>query len=352
MTPERPITGEATPPASDRQVVYLQPAFPPSYEEDEIDLLELWGVVWSGRWLIAGLTFLATAAAVLVSLYVLPVIYRSEAVLAPVEKEQGGIGALSGLVGSLPLPISLPGGGKSEHILAFLNSRTLRERLIAKYDLLPVLYKDIWDAERKAWKVEDPDKAPTLIKALQAKALDSFFSVSQDKKSGLVTIAWQGEDPAWCAEMLRRVIHELQFFLENEYVTDARREREFVEQQLAKATAELEYWERQVPTEELTLGKITRERLAAQTVYTELRKQLELAKISEARENITFKVLDPPFVPERKYKPKRALIVALTAVTTLFLAIFLVFIRHAVQNARRRTGETEENKGAPQAVDA
>ncbi len=355
MTTERSSIGNGpTPAAGGREVVYLQPAFGPPYEEDEIDLLDLWRVLWSGRWLVAGITILATAAAVLVSLYLLPVTYRSEAVLAPVEKEGGGMGALSGLVGSLPLPISLSGGGKSESILAFLNSRTLRQRLIEKYDLLPLLYPGLWDPERKAWKVEDPEEAPTVVKALQSKALDSLFSVSQDKKTGLVTLAWEGEDPAWCADMLRRVIGELRFFLDNEYVTDARREREFVEKQLAKATAELEYWERQVPSEELTLAKISRERLAAQTVYTELRKQLELAKISEARENVTFKVLDPPFVPERKYKPKRTLIVALTAMTSLFLAVFLVFARHAVRNARQRAGEGGEEAAAapPQAAGA
>ncbi len=343
MNTDRTMGNE--PPATDqrKEIVYLQPAFGPPYEEDEIDLLDLWRVIWSGRWFIAGVTFLATAAAVLVSLYVLPVIYRSEAVLAPVQKEQSGLGALSGLVGSLPLPISLPGGGSG--ITNFLNSRTLKERLIKKYNLLPVLYPDIWDPNRKTWTVEDPADAPTVVKALQSKVLDNLFSVSQDKKTDLVTIAWEGEDPAFCAEMLQHVIDELQFFLENEYVTDARREREFVEKQLAKATAELEYWERQVPSEELTLAKITRERLAAQTVYTELRKQLELAKISEARENITFKVLDPPFVPERKYKPKRSLIVALTMVTSLFLAVFLVFAHHAVQNARQRHDEAAESDG-------
>jgi len=75
MTTERSaIPTEPAPPTDARQVVYVQPAFGPPYEEDEIDLLDLWRVIWSGRRLIAGVTFLATAAAVLVSLYVLPVI--------------------------------------------------------------------------------------------------------------------------------------------------------------------------------------------------------------------------------------------------------------------------------------
>ena len=125
------------------------------------------------------------------------------------------------------------------------------------------------------------------------------------------------------------------FFLENEYVSDARREREFVEGQLAKASTELEYWERQVPSEKLTLSKITRERLASQTVYTELRKQLELAKINEAKELETFKILDKPYVPEEPFKPKKTLIVALVFVAAFFISLLVVFFLNFIRNLKK-----------------
>jgi uncharacterized protein involved in exopolysaccharide biosynthesis len=166
--------------------------------------------------------------------------------------------------------------------------------------------------------------------------LDAYFSVSQDSKTELITISWAGEDPALCAQMLERTIDELTFFLENEYISDARREREFVEEQLAKATEELEYWERQVPSEKLTLSKITRERLASQTVYTEMRKQLELAKINEAKELETFKVLDEPFVPEKPDKPKKILIMVLTLVVSFFVSIFWIFFLNFIRNQKKR----------------
>ncbi len=160
--------------------------------------------------------------------------------------------------------------------------------------------------------------------------LGGAYSVSQDKKTNLINISWVDEDPAFAAQMLQRVITELNYYLDNEFEFDAQRERQFVETQLAKSTKELEHWERQVPSQQLTLATILRERLASQTVYTELRKQLELSKITEAKELVRFKVLDPPFVPEQKFKPKRSLICALTMVTSGFLAIFLVFLRRAI----------------------
>ncbi len=134
--------------------------------------------------------------------------------------------------------------------------------------------------------------------------------------------------------MLERIIKELTFFLENEYDSNAKREREFVEEQLAAITKELEYWERQVPSEKLTLSKITREQFVSQTVYTELRKQLELAKISEAKELETFKVLDKPYMPEKPFKPNKRLIVVLSFVTSFFIALFGVFFLNFIRNLR------------------
>jgi uncharacterized protein involved in exopolysaccharide biosynthesis len=321
----------------EKEIIYVPAPYTQMIEDDEIDLLELWNVIWQGKWFIIGFTIFCTLIAVFITLYVLPVTYKSEAVLMPTAS-QSGASKLAGLVGNLPLPFDLPGSSKNNNIVMFLQSRNLQQRLIEKYNLLPILYKKIWDDKNKKWRVKKPEDAPTVVKAIQSKAISSVYQVSQDKKTGLITISWESEEPEFAALMLQRVIDELQYYLDHEYESDAKREREFVEKQLAKATKELEYWERQVPTKNLTLSKITRERLAAQTVYTELRKQLELAKIAEAKELISFKVLDPPFVPENKYKPKRTLICAVTLVTSGFLAIFLVFFIRFIKSARQKEG--------------
>jgi uncharacterized protein involved in exopolysaccharide biosynthesis len=318
----------------EKEIVYLQPAYPPGIEEDEIDLLDLWNVLWKGKWIIFGITSLAVIVACILAFLVLPVTYQSSTVLSPINQQQSPTSGLSSLLGNLPIPISLPGSSDQTGIMAFLQSRTLKERLITKYDLLPVIYKDLWEPAGKTWKVDDPEDAPTVVKALQEQKLENFFTVSQDKDSRLITLTWTDESPEFSKTMLDHVIEELNFFLDNEYVSNAKREREFVEKQLTEATGELESWERQVPTEKITLAQITRERLAAQTVYTELRKQLELAKISEAKENISFKVLDEPFVPEYRYKPNRKLIVALSFAASFFFAVFLVFFLNFIKNAR------------------
>ena len=318
----------------EKEIVYAYPPFTVGEgNEDEIDLIELWRVVWAGKIFIISFVVLCTLIAVVVSLS-LPKMYKSTATLIPANQEKSSLGGLSGLMGNLALPFAIPGQGAS-NIMSFLESRTLKERLITKYNLLPILYAGQWNAEKKTWNVEDPEEKPTVVRALQGNILDDIFTVDQDKKTELINISWEGEEPAFCSLMLERIIKELTFFLENEYVSDAKREREFIEEQLGAATEELEYWERQVPSEKLTLSKITRERLASQTVYTELRKQLELAKISEAKELETFKVLDKPFVPEKPFKPKKRIIVALTFVASFFIALFGVFFLNFIRNLKK-----------------
>ena len=319
---------------TEKEIVYVQAPYMEGMDDDEIDLLELWNVIWSAKWFIMGFSLLCTLIAVLVTLYVLPVIYKSDATLQPTTSSSSAMSKLAGLVGNLP--IDLPGGGddKSAGLMAFLQSRTLKERLFTKYGLLQRIHKDDRDAVNNKWLIDDPEDIPTIIWALQTEELKSIYGVDQDKKTSLVTLSWSDEDPAFAKTMIDRIIAELQHYLDKEYVTDAKRERVFVEDQLKKATKELDYWERQVPSDTLTLSTITRERLAAQTVYTELRKQLELSKITEAKELVTFKVLDAPFVPEKKDKPKRSLICALTLVGSGFLAIFIVFVRRFVRNVR------------------
>jgi uncharacterized protein involved in exopolysaccharide biosynthesis len=327
----------------EKEIVYAYPVLPADVnQEDEVDLLELWRILWAGKLFIISFVLICTLFAGVISYTVLPEMYKSTATLIPVKQEKSTFGSLGGLLGNLPIPITLPEQGTS-NIMSFLESRTLKERLISKHDLLPLLYPGLWNPETKSWIVKDPGEKPTLIKALQEKLLDKFFSVSQDRRTELITINWVAEDPALAALMLERVINELTFFLENEYVSDARREREFVEEQLVTAKEDLEYWDRQVPSEKVKLSEITRERFASQTVYTELRKQLELAKINEAKKLVTFEVLDKPYVPEKPFKPRKLFIIALSSVSSAFIALFWVFFLNFIRSQKKNATPVAES---------
>jgi len=79
------------------------------------------------------------------------------------------------------------------------------------------------------------------------------------------------------------------------------------------------------PTVGLEYGRLRRDAMIQQKVFELLTQQLELAKIEEAKDELTFQVIDPAIPPEKRIKPKRTLNVMLAGVVSLFLGVFLVF---------------------------
>jgi len=76
-----------------------------------------------------------------------------------------------------------------------------------------------------------------------------------------------------------------------------------------------------------------------ETIFELLAKQYEIAKIDEARDASIVQVLDPAVGPERKSKPRPGLIVLLSAIVGVFIAIFVVFFREALQKAHRNPSD-------------
>ena len=68
-----------------------------------------------------------------------------------------------------------------------------------------------------------------------------------------------------------------------------------------------------------------------ETMYELLAKQYESAKLDEARDSAIIQVIDKAIKPDRKSKPKRALIVILAALAAGFLAVLWAFLREAAE---------------------
>jgi tyrosine-protein kinase Etk/Wzc len=70
-----------------------------------------------------------------------------------------------------------------------------------------------------------------------------------------------------------------------------------------------------------------------ETLFELFSKQFELAKVDEAREGAVIQVLDAAQVPERKTKPKKAMIAIIAALATGFALILFVFLRETFSKA-------------------
>ncbi len=71
-----------------------------------------------------------------------------------------------------------------------------------------------------------------------------------------------------------------------------------------------------------------------ETLFELFAKQYELARVDEAREGAVIQVLDVAQPPERKAKPKKALIAVIATLAVGFALLLFVFVRQALRHAR------------------
>ena len=70
-----------------------------------------------------------------------------------------------------------------------------------------------------------------------------------------------------------------------------------------------------------------------ETLFELFSKQFEIAKVDEAREGALIQVLDAAQAPERKSKPKKAMIAIIATLASGFALLLFVFVRQALANA-------------------
>jgi uncharacterized protein involved in exopolysaccharide biosynthesis len=222
-------------------------------------------------------------------------------------------------------------------IKTYLESGRFKRKLAQKYDLLPVLYEDLWDTEKGQWKVKDKDKLPTVDKAIADKRFS--ISVNQDRRTKLITVSWEGKDPQFCQIMVKRIIAGLKDYLNNEYISDAQLQIEAIEQELKALEKQVELWAQKGNLDRAGVPDLD---LLKLYVYAGFKERFSELKVADALAR-KFEVVDEPVFPHKPYKPKRKLIVAVSFVTSLFLAVFLVFFFQFVQKAREKNIASQEH---------
>ncbi|MGC2110057.1 MAG: GNVR domain-containing protein, partial [Candidatus Korobacteraceae bacterium] len=83
----------------------------------------------------------------------------------------------------------------------------------------------------------------------------------------------------------------------------------------------------QLPLLGNTYYDLARQAKIDEAVYEALTKQYELAKVEEAKEIPTIKVLDEPVVPDRKIWPPRLAIILIGTILGLFVGLFWITAR-------------------------
>lgn len=208
----------------------------PEQEEGAVATAPRWllhsGILWRHRRVLTRVT----AASLAVSLgiaFAIPKQYKSTASIMPPDQQGPGaamLAALAGRLGSIPalgLANALPGAhSSSELFVDLLRSGTVSDDLLDRFQLQH-LY-------RKRYRVD------------AAKRLARLTSITEDRKSGVITVQVEDTEP-WRAQALAQAyLDELNKLVLRTNTSAAHRERVFIEQRLHQVRTSLEQAEVQL----------------------------------------------------------------------------------------------------------
>ncbi|RIV22374.1 lipopolysaccharide biosynthesis protein [Fibrisoma montanum] len=173
-------------------------------------------------------------------------------------------------------------------------------------------------------------------------AVIGSVSTNVDKKNGIMTISATMGDPVVAGTVARLTQEYLTKYVTEYRTGKARNQVRFLEQQVRNARRRYQNAEYALAayrdrnrSNYLNTAKIEEQRLQAdyllaQSVYNDLSKQLEQARIKVQEEAPVFQTLDPPRVPLHKSGPKRTIISIGFAIFGAVLGLSIYFVRRFI----------------------
>ena len=276
--------------------------------EDAIDLGVYFAILRKQWWKICGAS-LAVGIVTLLVMFLFPDIYQATAVLTPAVDEKRPNPAL-GILASFGFDVGNP--TKVEDLETLFKSNDLTARVFRKYNLWPIVLPDRFDpatgklnpcwSDRLIGREKGP-RAPTDWDAIRS-AKDRL-EVFVNKKTGTISISFESPSAQGSADVVKYYLDEGKSRLQEEAFDRATKNKKFIEEQIGK-----------------TIDALTRDRL-----YSLYGQEVEREMMGRNREQFGFRVVDAPRVPDRKYKPHRALGVMMFAFLSFFAGC-VYFIIH------------------------
>jgi uncharacterized protein involved in exopolysaccharide biosynthesis len=362
-------------------------------DDDEISLIDLAIALGEEKKTLFAVPLFTTSVAIVVSLIMTPV-FTAKTLMMPPQQQQSSaasalasLGALAGLAGGAA-------GVKSpdEMYIAFMGSESLQNSIIKKMNLqtryeaktLTDTRADLKDAvkitsDKKSGliSIEATDKDPVFAAQLANLYIDELHNLL-----GRLAVTDAQQRRVFYEDQIKKtqadlVNAESRFRLANEksgmqmtsiLAETSLRANAEMRGQIAAKEVQLQAMSRFETTQNPDVQKLTSEMSAlrqqlsklesgsgnttsavnpmqqeASQAYRDIKvqqamlevliKQYEIARVDEAKEGPLVQQVDPATPPERRSKPKRSLIVLVSALGGLFLGVLAAFVRRSIKKA-------------------
>ncbi len=297
--------------------------------DDEIDLYELWKVIWDGKMQIVKITFVFAIVSVIFALSI-PNEYKSTAVLLPVSssnnssfaKLAGQFGGLASLTG-----VNLFSGRADDKpivAMEIIKSWSFLEKFITENNIEVEVFAaegwnretneliiddDLYDVSNQMWvRNFDPDKGETLEPSSWElfEKINNRFSITQNKENGLINLSVEHYSPNIAKDWTEKLVKAINL--------------RFQEIDKAEAIKSIKYLNDKI--EEINVTGL-------QSVFYQLiEEQTKTLMLAEISDEYIFKTISPPKTAEEKHKPKRLIIVMLGCLLGGIISVMIVIIRN------------------------
>ncbi|WP_226609129.1 Wzz/FepE/Etk N-terminal domain-containing protein [Marinobacter nauticus] len=307
---------------------------PQHYPDDEIDLRELFGTLWRGKWIIIAFTIIFAAAGVAYALYK-PDIYQASALLASAQDDAGGRigGQLSGLASLAGVNFGGADANKTVIAKETLQSRAFLTDFIHRHNLaVPLMAtkawsmnagkwifdEDIYDASAQQWLNDENGRSQKPTDWNLVKQFRNQLSVSENKDNGMLTVSFKSLSPVAAKDWVEKLVHDI-----NEHMRA---------QDVQEAEASIAYLE----------DKLRQTNIAGmqQVFYQLIEQETRTVMLANAQREYVFKTVDPAVVPQEKSEPKRALIAIVATMLGGMLGVFAVFVMAFVRSGKEEPDQT------------
>ena len=284
--------------------------------------------IWNKRKTILVVSFLAGLITYGVN-FLFSDYYKSTASLLPVA-QKGKLSALGQLADVASLAgVTIPGSETSRLYPSIIASETvLRSVILNTYKTTksdtPINLIQLFDIK---------EGTPTKDMNSALMALRSAMSVSFDPRTGIVTMSVVMPEAQLAADVMNAIISELDKFMREKQTVNASEQVKWLEVRLSQVEDTLRKAEETLknfreknrrisdsPDLILKQERLNRDVQVSSTVFIELKKQYELAKLEEIKNMQIVNVLDPGRAPAVKAGPRRK-----TNAGLAFLACIILF---------------------------
>jgi len=232
--------------------------------------------------------------------------FRAEVILVQVDSKSlpGGLSQLSGLASIAGVNLSR---GDNQQPLAVLKSKSLVASYIDSNNLVPVIFAENWDAKTGSWLLDD-EKVPDILDTV-SRFDEDVRQISDDKKTGLITLRVVWHDPETAARWANELVQAANARLRAQALADAERNVSYLQREIASTG---------VVTLQESLGKV-------------LESEMQKLLLARGNEEFAFKIIDKATPPKKRYRPYRALVLLFSAFVGLLFASLAVYVKRQLK---------------------